>query len=116
MHMQAASGNQASAAGKAAEQLTERPIQQQPKDSTKHNAASKEAEPDRRFVTDQQMRDSGHAEAFAKLMQDIPESIKASGPQGPDYTGALNTKSDGAFAESADTGFQAVNHHMPSPS
>lgn len=91
----AASGNQASAAGKAVDQVTERPIQQQPKDSTKHNAASKEAEPDRRFVTDQQMRDSGHAEAFAKILQDIPESIKAGGPQGPDYTGALNTKSDG---------------------
>ena len=99
--MQSPPSGQASAAGKAADQVTETPSkQQQPQDSAKHNSASTAAKPDRRFVTDQQMRDSGHADAFAKILQDIPDSIKGGGPQGPDYNGNLspiNANSDGTL-------------------
>ena len=43
---------------------------------------------DKRFVTKQQMDDSGHADAFAKIMESIPDHIKNAASEGnvPDDT------------------------------
>ena len=74
----------------------------QHRDSARDAAA--ETELDRRYVTDQQMRESGHAAAFAKLLRDIPESIKAGGPKGPQYTGIITDPDSDASQTAAKSG------------
>jgi hypothetical protein len=38
-------------------------------------------EPDRRYVTQKQMDESGHGGAFAKILASIPDNVRNSGPQ-----------------------------------
>lgn len=53
-----------------------------PKGNSKDGAeASKEQEADKMFVTEKQMKESGYGDAFAKILESIPDHIKNSGPQ-----------------------------------
>ncbi len=44
-------------------------------------ATPTQKEPDRRYVTQKQMDESGHGGAFAKILASIPDDVRNSGPQ-----------------------------------
>ncbi|DBB06312.1 hypothetical protein WJX77_000762 [Trebouxia sp. C0004] len=68
-------------------------------------------EPDRRYVTQKQMDESGHGGAFAKILASIPDNVRNSGPQETETADA-----SGYDASDTDAGLESMQQDQGSSS
>jgi len=66
-------------------------------------------EPDRRYVTQKQMDESGHGGAFAKILASIPDNVRNSGPQETESADA-----SGYDASDTEAGLESVQQDQTS--